>query len=41
MKEQEEVQKIKEEAIEEISKSEDLKNLDDIRVKHLGKNLKQ
>ena len=37
MKEQEEVQKIKEEAIEEISKSEDLKNLDDIRVKHLGK----
>ena len=37
MKEQEEVQRIKKEAIKEISESEDLKNLDDIRVKHLGK----
>ena len=37
MKEQEEVQKIKAEAIEEISNSSDLKNLDEIRVKHLGK----
>ena len=37
MKEQDEVQKIKEEAVKEIEKSEDLKTLEDIRVKHLGK----
>ena len=37
MKEQDEVQKIKEEAVNEISNSEDLKTLDEIRVKHLGK----
>ena len=37
MKEQEEVERIKQEALEEISKSEDLKGLDEIRVKHLGK----
>ena len=37
MKEQDEVQKIKEEAVDEISNSEDLKTLDEIRVKHLGK----
>lgn len=37
MKEQDEVQKIKNEATQEIEKSDDLKTLDDIRVKHLGK----
>ena len=37
MKEQNEVQKIKNEATQEIEKSDDLKTLDDIRVKHLGK----
>ena len=37
MKEQDEVKKIKDEAVKEIENSEDLKTLDEIRVKHLGK----